>query len=339
MTNLIEQEPVRPLDGVEMVAAALLAISSDASSRVLKHFDQEELRRLALVASRLGAIPAPVIGEIHELFAEEISGGKLELVGDAVHAEALLARALPEEQVADIMSDVRGGSNAFFWRRLATLPHKTIADYLAQERPQTIAVVIGKLESAAAAQALAELPAATRAQTMRRLLTAKPVSEVVLRIVEGSLRDDLFSGAGAPSSSDASVRVAGIINQLEAEQVNEILYGLDESEPVLAAQLRTLVFSFEDITKLGQRARMIVFDQASTERVILALRGADALLRDAVLPCLSARTRRMVEAELASAVTPPRRDILGAQREIANLVLRLADQGLIDLAGEGQSTE
>jgi flagellar motor switch protein FliG len=127
---------------------------------------------------------------------------------------------------------------------------------------------------------------------------------------------------------------AGIVGQLERDQMDEILRGISAAEPRLAEQLKSLIFCFDDIVTLSQRARLILFDQAPTESVILALHGASAEIREAVLPCLSTRTRRMVEAELASASAPLRRDTLAAQREISSLVLRLSEQGLIDLAAE-----
>jgi flagellar motor switch protein FliG len=167
---------------------------------------------------------------------------------------------------------------------------------------------------------------------MRRMLISKPVGDAVLRVLETALSGDLFASASGPSSSETNVRVAGIINQLDREQIEEILQGISESEPMLAAQLKSLLFSFEDVVNLSQRARAILFDQVPTERVILALRGADAAIRDCVLPCLSNRTRRMVEAELASNASPPKRDIVAAQRQIAETVLRLADQGLIEIS-------
>lgn len=331
MTIHAPQELGRSLGSVEKVAAALLAMDRDASTRVLKYFDEHELRRLARVAANLGAVQASMLEEICEGLVREIAVGGVDLVGGAAQAEGLLSGVLPDEQLADIMSDLRGSSNQFFWRRLAALPQKTVADYLLNERPQIIAVVLGKLDSAAAARILAQMPGDVRAQAMRRMLISKPVAEPVLRTIEEALQEDLFAAGSAPSSSEVSARVAGIVNQLERDQVDEILDGIHRDEPLLAAQLKALLFSFEDIVTLGQRARMILFDQAPTERVIMALRGAEPAMRDAVLPCLSARTRRMVEAELAAAANPPRREIVAAQREIASLALRLADQGLIEL--------
>lgn len=338
MTNHPVQDPARSLGGAEKVAAVLLALDREASSRVLKHFDHRELKQIARVAARLGAVPSTTLEEICNGLVEEISNGQPDLQGGEAVAEDLLASALPDEQVADIMSDVRGRSNKFLWRRVGALSDKILADYLALEHPQTVAIVMARVEPAFAARVLALLPGPLRGDAMRRILVSKPVSEHVLHLVEEALQEDLFATATAPSATEVSAKVAGIVNQLDREQINEIIEGIAKSEPVLAEQLKSLIFSFEDIVGLSQRSRMLLFDQAPTERVILALRGSDEAMREAVLPCLSARTRRMVEAELAAPADPPRKDVLTAQREIAGIVLRLAEQGLIDLAAEKAGT-
>jgi flagellar motor switch protein FliG len=334
MKTLPDPDAFRLLGGAEKVAAVLLALDREASSRILRHFSQQELRQVAKITATLGTVSCPLIEDICEGLIEEIGANQPGLVGGEAMAEQLLASALPDEQVADIVSDLWGRSNAFIWRRIAELSDKLLSDFLATEHPQTAAVVLARLEPALAARVLASLPPLLRSQAMRRMLVARPTPDAILHVVEAGLQEHLFATSGAPSTSQLSARVAGIVNQLERDQIADIIDGISVSEPHLAEQLKSLIFSFEDIVGLGQRARMIIFDQASTEGVILALRGSSPELREAVLPCLSARTRRMVEAELASPADPPRRDILGAQRDIANLVLRLADQGLIDLSAE-----
>lgn len=334
MTNLPAQDAGRPLGGAEKVAAVLLALDREVSSRILKHFDHRELKQIARVAARLDAIPSATLEEICNGLIEEISNGQPDLLGGDSVAEELLASALPDEQVADIMSELRGRSNKFLWRRVGALSDKVLADYLATEHPQTAALVLARVDPPVAARVLALLPGGLRSQTMRRMLVSKQVSEHVLHLVEEALQEDLFAAATAPSTTEVSARVAGIVNQLERDQILEIIDGIAQAEPVLAEQLKSMIFSFEDIVGLSQRARMIIFDQAPTERVILALRGADGAMREAVLPCLSQRTRRMVEAELNSPAEPPKKEVTAAQRELANLVLRLSEQGLIDLAAE-----
>lgn len=332
MTLLAAVEKPGALGGPEKTVAVLLGIDRDIARLVLRHFNEEELRLVARTAAELNIVPQTALDDICDALCKEISAGFSDLVGDIARAEDLLSGIIAEEQLADILSDLRGVSNALFWRRLADLPEKIVAGHLMLEHPQIAAIVVTKVDPGFAARILTELPGEIRTVVMRRVLVAKPVAEPVLREIEQGLKQSLYAGLSMPGAEEVNSRVAGIMNQLERDQVNELLDGLGRSEPVIAAQLRSLIFSFEDIVNLDQRARSILCDQTPTERIILALRDADEAVRDAILPCLSARTRRMVEAELAAGSEMSRREILAAQRQIADTVLRLAEQGLIALS-------
>jgi flagellar motor switch protein FliG len=165
------------------------------------------------------------------------------------------------------------------------------------------------------------------------MLTSRRASDAALRILETTLNEDLMLSASAVVGG-VNTRIASIINQMERDHMDDVLQSISESEPTLAEKLKSLLFTFEDIPKLGFRARTVLLDQVPAERLILALRGTDATFRDAVLPILSARTRRMVEAELAAGDMPQRKDILRAQRAIADMVLALAEQGTIEILGD-----
>ena len=335
------EAPGNPLlfGGPEKAAAVLLGLDRDVAQLVLKHFSEEELRLVARTAAELTAIPHTTLDDICEDLRKQISAGSSALVGDVARAENLLTGVVVEPQLSDILSDLRGVSNAMFWPRISDLPEKIIAEHLLGEHPQVAAIILMKIDSTYAARVLAELPGETRTMLMRRILVSKPVSESVMRVIEQVLQQQLFASVSGPGAAEMNTQVAGIINQLERDQVNEILEGLGRYEPVIAAQLRTLIFSFEDIVTLDQRARLIIFDQTPTERVILALRNSDEAIREAILPCLSARTRRMVEAELASGTEAPKRDIQTAQRQIADTVLQLAERGMISLSSNGAGAE
>lgn len=333
MMSPAPSKPARDLTGAEKVAAVLLSLDKEVARRVLKHFDQVELRRIVKVAASLGSISSATVENVFEELGNQLSNDGVDLVGTVGHAEELLAGAISADQAAEIMSEVLGSSNEQFWRRLSSMPDATIAAYLANEHPQTIAIVISKVDSSLAAKILAFLPAQLRSEVVRRMLTAGPVSDAALRLIEASLQEDLMGVTNSANSKGANTRVATIINQMDSQQAEQILRSIADAEPAIAAELKNMLFTFEDIPKLSHPARLALFDQVATDRLILALRGADAVVREAVFPCLSARMRRMVEAELATGDVAPRRDVLRAQRAIADTVLRLVEQGVIDIGG------
>jgi flagellar motor switch protein FliG len=339
MASLVPQEASKSLNGPQKVAALLLSLDKEIAHRVLKYFDAQDLRSLAKHASTLGAVGAQTLDPLIDDLIEQLSGPGPDVVGSASKAEQLLSGLIPEEDVAEIMSEVLGSANQFFWQKLTSVPEATLVSYLAQEHSQTIAVILSKIDTAAAAKLLSHLPAGRRNVVMRRMLVSRPIADSTLRIMQITLDEDLVGSGSSSAQTGAKMRVAGIMNQMERDQMNEVIETIEAAEPAIAQQLKALLFSFEDIPKLSERARAILFDQVPTDRVILSLRGADEIMRGAVLPVLGARVRRMIEAELASSDLPPKRDIARAQRQVAEAALRLAEQGLIEISGESAGDE
>jgi len=335
--NLASVDQQRILSGPEKVAALLLALDRDVAQKLLKHFDQNELRNIAKIAAGLGAVAAPMIDQLIIDLIDSLSADKIDLVGSANQAEELLTGVIPPDQIADIMSEVLGSSNQYFWQKLSSVPDATLAAYIANEHPQTIAVIFSKIETAFAARLLTQIDARKRKEVVRRMLMSKPVSDAALRILETTLQEDVLSAAPKTSANEASQRIAGIINQMDRDQMEDILQSIADTEPAMAETLKSMLFTFEDLPNLSAQARMILFDQVSTEQLIMALRGSDSTIRGCVLPCLSARTRRMVEAELASSDSPPKREVARAQRAVAEAVLRLAEAGTIEIGPGSES--
>ncbi|HEY8065742.1 MAG TPA: FliG C-terminal domain-containing protein [Methylosinus sp.] len=332
MTNLIAADAGRTLNGPEKVAALLLSVDKDVAQRVLKHFDRDELRQITKFAAGLGSVSASTIEPLIDDFMARLESGGSDLRGTAGEAEKLLTGVIPPDQIAEIMSDVLGSSNSAVWGRVGSAPEAAFIEYLSKEHPQTTALTLSQIDPARAAKALSILPAEFRDDVMRRMLSSKAVTDEALRLLETTLQEDLLQNSELTASAAKNAKLAAIINKMEREHADGVLRSLAERRPRDAEALKGMLFNFDDITKLNVRARMILFDAIPADRVIMALRGAEVEVRDFALAALSARTRRMVEAELASGATPQRRDVMEARRIIADTVLRLAEQGKIDLS-------
>lgn len=335
--HVVTRDRSYSLDGAEKVAALLLALDRDLAQRVLRHFDQIELRRIAKCAAGLGTISANFVDPLIIEFINQLSTDSPDLMGTPGVAENLIEGVVPPDQVADIMSHVLGSSNRFFWERLASIDDKRLASYLVAEHPQTIAVIIQKIDLSFAAKILGHFPNPLRSEAVRRALVGQQVSDTALRIIETTLQEDLMTNSTPVASPVTSARIAGIMNRMERDQIEEMLQDISQAEPAIADELKSRLFTFEDIPRLSERSRAAVFDQVPTDRLILALKDTDTTLREAILPVLSSRTRRMVEAELSIGETPPRKDISRARRDIADLVLKLADTGVIELTVESEA--
>src|SRR5579875_605060 len=286
----------KPLAGPAKVAALLLAMGKPLASRILKHFDQDELRLVTRSVADLGVVPMPMVEDMIEEFAGQFAhgGGLMISAGDAEH---LLSGILSPEEISDIMSDLTGNSNQSIWQRLSSVSENLFATYLIKEHPQTVAVILTKVTPVCAAKVMGQFPREMRNELMRRMVGIGMVMEPAMRVIESTLQEDLLVNVSRNNRAAHNGRMADIINKLERDQMEDVLQSLAEARPKTAEILRGLLFTFDDIIKLQPKSRMALFDQVPTERVVLALKGTDSVFRDAILSTLSSRARRMVESE------------------------------------------
>ncbi len=323
----------RNLAGSQKVAALLLAMGKPLASRLLKHFDPTELKQITRSAAELGAIPTLTVESLVEEFASQFAVAA-ELQGTAAEVEKLLTGVLPPEQISDIMAEVLGNSNQSTWEDLNKVPEAVLAGQLTQEHPQTVAVIMSRVNSACAAKVLGLLPRDLRNAVMRRMLSLQPIADATVRLLERALREALLANVSRKKGADPNAKIAEILNKLEREQIDDVIQSLTESRPKEAAVLKSMLFNFEDIVKLPAKSRLIIFEKVPAERVIVALKGADGPLREAALSSLASRARRMVENELNNGDEPAAKEVAKARRAIADMVLDLAQRGEIELASE-----
>lgn len=327
--------PARTLHGPERVAALLLAMGKPTASLLLKRFDPLELREIARAASSLGPISAADLEPVIDEFAGEFAAG-MSLLGTAEEVERLLTGILPGEQISDIMADVLGqetaapGNVPTVWERLGEVAEGSLADYLAKEHPQTAALILSRLSSEAAAKVIGQMSDNLRNGVMRRMTALRPVTAAGLRLLEGGMQEALISALAKSAPSEAYSRMADILNRMDQEHIDSILATIAEGRPDIAGALRRMLFRFEDIAKLSDKARMTVFDQVPAEEVVLALRDTDSEFRELVLSSIASRSRRMVEHELESGDEPEPRAVNDARRSISDRIMDLISKGEIE---------
>jgi len=339
MTSAVAEAPSFGLDrlsGAEQAAALLLSIEASQAAKVLRRFDQDELRQLARALTGLGEVDGSVLASLFEKFFSRFSTGAA-LRGGAGQARTLLGEAFPSDQVAEVLSQAFGVEDASVWRAVAGLQEQTVAQYLADEHPQVASYILSKLEVGFVGRVMQSLPRELRNDTLRRMVSPTEIAEPAARLIEETLRQDLIEGPARSAPGSECAKVAHIINSLEPQNFSDIVADIGRDHPAEAKIIRKMLFSFDDLARLPRRALAIVFDRASTDLVVLALRGTDVGFREVVLSTLASRARRLVESELNSASLAPPRDIARARKDIVSLVLSLAQRGEIEIAPDDGS--
>lgn len=335
------QDGTTSLEGVRGVATLLLAMEKDDAARLLGKFDEEEIKRIANTAAELGTIANDDLGELVDLFENDLRQ-EPQLFGSEAEAERLVRGGVADEAAADrILAAVRGELPPVeLWTRLPELPPERIAATLRSEHPQVIAFALSQFDAEQAAEVIGLIAPEMRQNIFDKMIDIGVVTERSTQLLEFHLAKELLATDADEEDSGMHARMAGIMNRLDRTEVDEMLGHFDAIRPKAAKTLRGLIFSFEDIVQLADGDRKILFEAVPTERIIIALREAPEDLVAAALSSLTGRSRRMVEMELQSAASVPEKEISDARRWVADLAVELAQDDKIKLQeGEDEETD
>jgi len=318
------------LTGAKKVAALLLSMDKKVASRLLKHFDEDDIKLIAQTATDLGAVTKETLDGLVEEFATHLRTGG-DLVATANEVEQLLSGVVPPEQIAEIMTQVRSKSLQSIWIKLGEVPEASTAQYLTKEHPQVSALVLSRTPPTYAAAALRMLQTNLRNEIMRRMLAMKVVNEKPIQLLEGALKEELLYKSAKNAGPTIHARLADIINKMDRKQMDEILTDLDQHRPKEAELVRGLLFTFDDLTRLSQPALVTLFDSVPADRTIAALFGAEPRMIDLILEATPARARRMIEQEIATGKRPSAKEIQKARRAIADAAMEMIEKGMIEI--------
>lgn len=337
MPDFDQQLPAVSRSGREKVAILLLALGDKAGTPLLQKFDAGDIKSIMGSASSLGRVDKQDLETLVDDFAAEFAKA-IGLGTDFDAVKSLVEQAFTPAELNKMLGGQLLQAGESVWKKFTAGLEKSLVPYLLDEHPQTVAFILSKLEGEFAALCLSILPGDFRLTVARRLLKIQAVAKDIEMIVERALDRDLLSKADAGLETEGRNRLAAMLNRLERGQSADILAGVAAWRPEEAAKLQRMIFSFEDISKLSQAARLTLFDKLQTEQVITALRGMDGAVKEIVLSSLGARARRMVEAELASDKGVKTREGDTARSTIAATVLSMAQRGELELpTGNGES--
>lgn len=321
--------PSRHFSGAQKAAILLLALGNGPGTKVLQGFEAGELKRIIEGTSALGGIEKTdlelLINEFAERFARATS-----VVSDAAQVRSLLETAFPGGSLDNLLEGPKPEKRQPIWGSFKAGSETMLAEHLLDEHPQTVAYIISKLQGGLSAQVLMLLPRELRVSVTARLLKMRTVSEAASAIVEDCLREELLGQKDPGQEREAQKRVAALMNELNKPDAEAILAELAEALPDDAKAIKAMLFAFEDVSKLDQKARSTLFDKVGTEQVIPALRGTAADFKELVLSALGQRARRMAEAELSQGADEAGPDSIKARRAIVQTALALHASG--DLA-------
>ena len=325
------------MTGPQKAAAFMLAVGEEHASKLFAMMHEDEIRDISQAMANLGTVPAVAVENLAREFSENISQTG-NLVGTWETTERMLLRTLPRERVSQIMEEIRGPAGRTMWDKLGNVNEAVLANYLKNEYPQTVAVVLTKVKSEHAARVLSMLPESFAMEVVMRMLRMESVQKEALEGVEKTLKAEFMSNLARAQRRDAHEMMAEIFNNLDRQSESRILAALEERNRDAAERIRALMFTFDDLVRLDSPGVQVLIRSVPKEQLVLALKGASEVLRDLFLKNMSERAGKMFKEDLANLGPVRLRDVDEAQAAIVVMAKDLAAQGQITLQ-EGREDE
>jgi flagellar motor switch protein FliG len=318
----------RALTGPERAAILMLALGEQHGEKVWKLLDDDELRQISICMSQLGTVEAEAVETLMLQFVGRLSASGA-LMGNFDATERLLHQYLPAERVTGIMEEIRGPAGRNMWEKLSNVQEQVLANYLKNEYPQTVAVVISKLRPEHAARVLAILPEELSLDVVSRMLKMEAVQKDVIERVEQTLRVEFMSNLSQTRRRDAHEVMAEIFNNFDRQTETRFITALEEQNRESAERIKTLMFTFDDLVKLDAASAQTLMRNIDKTKLAIALKGATDGVRQFFLSNMSSRAAKMLVDDM-QAMGPVRlRDVDEAQALLVNLAKDLAAKGEI----------
>jgi flagellar motor switch protein FliG len=332
------KDDYRSLNGLQKAALLVMSVGEDTAAKIFQLMHDDEIREISQTMANLGTVNATVIERLFVEFADQISSTGT-LTGTYESTERLLSKVLDRSKVDQIMEEIRGPAGRTMWDKLGNVHESVLANFLKNEYPQTVAVVLSKVKPDHGARVLSMLPEAFAMEVIMRMLRMESVQKDILDDVERVLRNEFMSNLARTSRRDAHEMIAEIFNNLDRASEQRFLTALEERNRDSAEKVRSLMFTFEDLGKLDPGGVQTLLRNVEKDKLPLALKGASETLRDLFLSNMSERASKMLKEDMAAMGPVRLRDVEEAQLAMVTVAKDLAGKGelmLSDKKGEDE---
>lgn len=326
--NSKQRDRNQPLSGPERAAALMLSLGEKHGADVWQELDEDDIRSLSHAMATLGPVD-PIKSE--ELLVEFV--GQLSttgaLMGDFERTERLLTQVLPPDRVNQILEEIRGPAGRTLWEKLANVQEDILANYLKNEYPQTVAVVLSKMRPEQSARVLGILPDDFAMDIINRMLMIDTVQKEVLESVEKTLRTEFMSNLSASRRRDTHEQMAEVFNSFDRQTEAKFMTALEEKNRDSADRIKSLMFTFDDLTKLDAAGIQTLLRSVDKDKLAIALKGANETIKEFFLTNMSSRAAKMLQDDMGAMGPIRLKDVDEAQTMLVSLAKDLAAKGEI----------
>ncbi len=327
-----------PLSGVQRAAVVLLSLGEEQAAEVLKHMSAKEVQKLGLAMTTVGSINRDDVGAVFDDFVDVLAQPNALGAGADDYIRAVLTQALGEERASSLIDRILAGRNTSGLDTLKWMEPRAIADLVRNEHPQIIAIVMAHLDPDQAADVLKVLPDRTRADVLLRIATLDGIPPNALNELNDVMARQFAGSQNIKSSNVGGIKVAAnILNFMDSGQDEAILGTIGEIDDTLGGRIREEMFVFDNLADIDDRAMQTVLRDVPNEKLAVALRGADARVREKITGNMSQRAAEILMEDMEARGPVRLAEVEAAQKEILSIVRKMADDGSIQLSVKAEA--
>lgn len=327
------------INGPQKAAMFLLSLGEELTSQVIKQLNEQEIKKLGSTISQINYIGPKTLESIFSEFNELITVDRPILIGPEGANRFLknvVTKAIPGEKAKNLIDEIEEQGKWNLFQKIKKYDSKTLANFIRNEHPQTIAIILSHLESGQAAGILAELSIHLQTEVIYRMAELENVAPEIVEEIDQALQEEVAAVKSFEGQRVGGVRsVAEILNQMDSAVEGNILKGIEEYRQGLADEIRQLMFVFEDLLNVDDRGIMAILKEVNNEELLLAMKTASDELKEKIFKNMSERASQMMKEDLEVMGPVRLKDVEVAQQSIIKIAKKLEGEGKLVLAGKG----
>lgn len=323
-------------DGVTKSAILMLALGEDDAAEVLKYLSPKEVQKLGAAMATLKNVGRDQVSEVlTEFLAEAEKNTSLGLDSDE-YIRSVLTKALGDDKASSLLNRILQTRDASGIESLKWMDAHTVAEFIKNEHPQIIATILVHLEPDQASEIIGHFTDRLRQDVMLRIATLDGVKPIALRELNEVMTKLLTGNENIKKQTMGGVKVAAeIMNFMNGETESVVLEGLKNYDDEMAQKIMDEMFVFDNIMDIDDKGIQVLLREVQSETLIVALKGTTAEMREKFFKNMSSRAAEMMREDLESKGPVKLSEVEAQQKQILQIIRRLADEGQIILGGKG----
>ncbi|PYS01570.1 MAG: flagellar motor switch protein FliG [Acidobacteria bacterium] len=326
---------------VKMAATLFVLMGEETAAEVLRYLNEAEIEAISKEISTVGPIAAEDAEKSAEELYQLLVANRFVSEGGVEYAKKVILRTLgagPARRIMDRLTQSYSRSNAF--DAIDRLNPMQLSQFIQNEHPQTIALILAHLTTASSAELLESLPEDIQADVAVRMASLETISPEVIRGISAVLEEKLKPVGTYAQQAYGGIRaVAELLNRIDRRKSRAVLEKMDSSKPDVANSIRELMFVFEDIATLDDAAIREILQRVDKKTIATALKGGTEQQQQQFFRNMSGRGVEMMKEEIEIMGPVKIKDVHAAQQRIVEVVRKLEEEGRINLGGRGSGDE